>query len=219
MNNKKTKELYALGVGHNTPVFIDLAFDCGYQIKGLYHYNNDRTGETDHGFNILGSFDDLFSHGNLTGKSFLLTMGDSSIRMNLAKKIIELGGNVPTLIHPTAVISRFATISKIGVYISAFSFVQADSFVGDNTVILSHVNISHTTTIGKGCFIAGGATIGAYTEVEDNVFIGQGALSISAKVKKIGAKSYVGARSLLTKEVPEKVVVAGCPARIIKQIN
>lgn len=219
MNNENTKELYALGVGHNTPVFIDLAMDCGYSIAGLYHYNNDRTGEIDHGFNILGSFEDLFSLGNLTGKSFLLTMGDSSIRMELAKRIIELGGNVPTLIHPTAVISRFATISKIGVYISAFSFVQADSSVGDNTVILSHVNISHTTTIGKGCFIAGGATIGAYTEVEDNVFIGQGALSISAKVKKIGKQSYVGARSLLTKDVPENTVVAGCPARIIKRIN
>lgn len=219
MNNENTKELYAFGVGHNTPVFIDLAMDCGYSIAGLYHYNTDRTGEIDHGFNILGSFEDLFSLGNLTGKSFLLTMGDSSIRMELAKRIIELGGNVPTLIHPTAVISRFATISKIGVYISAFSFVQADSSVGDNTVILSHVNISHTTTIGKGCFIAGGATIGAYTEVEDNVFIGQGALSISAKVKKIGKQSYVGARSLLTKDVPENAVVAGCPARIIKRIN
>lgn len=213
------KELYALGVGHNTPVFIDLALDCGFQIKGLYHYNGERTGEVDHGFEILGSFEDLFSKENFQGKSFLLTMGDSNIRAKLSKRIIEKGGTVPSLIHPTSVISHFAKISDLGVYISAFSFVQADSSVGDNTVILSHVNISHTTKIGKNCFIAGGATIGAYTLVEDNVFIGQGALSISGKVATIGQCSYIGARSLLTKDVPPKVVVAGIPAKIIKTFD
>lgn len=210
------KKIYALGVGHNTPVFIDLALDCGYEIVGLYHYNGDKTGEVDHGYKILGSFDDLFSRKSLQGLNFLLTMGDSKIRTELSKKIISKGGLVPTLIHPTSIISKFAKISDVGVYISAFSFVQADSFVGDNTVILSHVNISHTTHIGKGCFLAGGSIIGAYTNMEDDVFIGQGALSISGKVATIGHGAYVGARSLLTKNVPPNTVVAGIPAKVIK---
>lgn len=212
------KEIYALGVGHNTPVFIDLALDCGYEVVGLYHYNNDRTGESDHGYEILGSFEDLFSKKSLKGQNFLLTMGDSKIRTGLSKKIIDKGGIVPTLIHPTSVISKFANISDVGVYISAFSFVQADSSVGENTVILSHVNISHTSHVGKGCFVAGGAIIGAYTKMEDNVFVGQGALSISGKVSIIGQGAYVGARSLLTKDVPANTVVAGIPAKVIKHI-
>lgn len=210
------KKIYALGVGHNTPVFIDLALDCGYEIVGLYHYNGDKTGEVDHGYKILGSFDDLFSRKSLQGLNFLLTMGDSKIRTELSKKIISKGGLVPTLIHPTSIISKFAKISDVGVYISAFSFVQADSSVGDNTVVLSHVNISHTTHIGKGCFLAGGSIIGAYTNMEDDVFIGQGALSISGKVATIGHGAYVGARSLLTKNVPPNTVVAGIPAKVIK---
>ena len=75
------KEIYALGVGHNTPVFIDLAESCGYKIAGLYHYNSERTNEFDHGFKILGSFDDLFDEDNsLTDKNFLLTMGNNEIR-------------------------------------------------------------------------------------------------------------------------------------------
>ena len=212
----KQKEIYALGVGHNTPVFIDLALDCGYEVVGLYHYNSDRTGEKDHGYEILGSFEDLFSKKSLQGQNFLLTMGDSKIRAELSKRIMDKGGFVPTLIHPTSVISKFAKVSDVGVYISAFSFVQADSSVGENSVILSHVNISHTTHIGKGCFIAGGAIIGAYTNMEDNVFIGQGALSISGKVATIGQGAYVGARSLLTKNVPANTVVAGIPAKVIK---
>ena len=124
MNGKMNKEMYALGVGHNTPVFIDLAEACGYTIVGLYHYNDDRTGEVDHGFNIIGSFEELFSKGNLHGMNFLLTMGDNKIRTELTDRIISLGGNVPTLIHPTAIISRFAEISPIGVYISPFTYLK-----------------------------------------------------------------------------------------------
>ena len=56
------KEIYALGVGHNTPVLLELAENCGYKIKGLYHYNDSRTGEFDHGLEILGSFDDMMNY-------------------------------------------------------------------------------------------------------------------------------------------------------------
>lgn len=209
------KKIYALGVGHNTPVFIDLAEACGYTIMGLYHYNEERTGEFDHGFKIIGSFNKLLNARDLTGMNFLLTMGDNSIRTELANKLIALGGNVPTLIHPTAVISRFAQISPIGVYISPFTYVQADSSIGKNTILLSHVNISHSTSIGNSCFIAGGAMVGAYTTVEDFVFIGQGALSISEKVKTIGEGAFIGARTLITKDIPPKTIVKGLPGKVI----
>lgn len=213
------KKIYALGVGHNTPVFIDLAIAAGYEIAGLYHFNSERTGQTDHGFEILGSFDDLMSRPSLDGCSYLLTMGDNNIRASLCRAIVDKGGEVPTIIHPLAIISKFAKISPIGVYISPFTYVQADSEVGCNTVLLSHVNISHTTHIGENCFIAGAAVIGAYTEVADNVFIGQGALSISGKVKSIGEGAYIGARSLLAHDVPPHAVVAGSPARILRFVN
>lgn len=214
-----TKEIYALGVGHNTPVLLDLAIGCGYIIAGLYHYNDERTGEVDHGFKILGSFNDLWQTGNCHGKKFLLTMGDLDVREELAKKIISLGGELPTLIHPSAVISTYAKISNIGVCIFPFVFVQSDSVVEDNTVILSHVNISHNTKISKNCFIAGGAVVGAYTEVEEHVFIGQGALTISGKCNIIGHHSFVGAGALVTKPIKSSSIVAGFPAKIIKKIQ
>ena len=59
------KEIYALGVGHGTPIFIELAEACGYKVGGLYHYNDARTGESDHGYIILGSFNDLLNSTNI----------------------------------------------------------------------------------------------------------------------------------------------------------
>ena len=86
---KEDKEIYALGIGRNTPVFIDLAEACGYTIAGLYHYNDDRTGEYDHGLKILGSFKDLYQKDTLAGMNFLLTMGDNQIRSDVFYKIIS----------------------------------------------------------------------------------------------------------------------------------
>ena len=208
------KEIYALGIGHNTPVFIDLAEACGYKIAGLYHYNDIRTGEIDHGYEIIGSFDDLFARGSLEGMNFMLTMGDNEIRTQLLAKILALGGNVPSMIHPPAGVSRFATISPVAVYISPFVYVQADTIVKQNTILLSHVNISHSCSIGCDCFIAGSSTIGAYTTVEDNVFVGQGVMTISGKVETIGHHAFLAARSLITKSVPAHATAIGQPAQI-----
>jgi len=212
---EKMKEIFLLGVGRNTPVFIELAEQCNYKVLGLYHFNEERTGETDHGFLILGSFNDLFSKESLLDFNFLLTMGDISIRAELSEKIRSKGGFLPTLIHPTALISRFSKIDD-GVCIGAFSNIQADTHLYQDTVVLSGVNISHNNTIGKGCFIAGGATIGAGTKLEDFVFIGQGVLTISLKVESIGSYAYICAGSLVTKSVSQFDIVAGSPAKRFK---
>nr|WP_319510896.1 hypothetical protein [uncultured Draconibacterium sp.] len=211
---EKIEEIFLLGIGANTPVFIDLAEHCGYVVKGLYHYNSDRTGEDEHGFRIQGSFDDLYDMNNLEGMNFLLTMGDNVIRREVAKKLREIGGKVPPLIHPTSVVSRFTKISD-GVCISAFSHIQADTKIGKDTVILSGVNVSHNNTIGEGCFIAGGSTIGAYTDVGNFVFIGQGVMTISSKVKNIGDHAFIGAGSLVTKTINKYERVVGRPAKSI----
>lgn len=86
------REIYALGVDHSTPLFIEIAEAAGWHIAGLYHYNNERTGEMDHGYKILGSIDDLFHQDN-QGKNFLLTMGDMQIRKEIKAKLTNWGGN------------------------------------------------------------------------------------------------------------------------------
>lgn len=207
--------IYALGIGHNTPVFLDLALDCGYEIGGLYHYNDTRTGEIDHGYEVLGSFEDLLSQ-KITGKQFLLTMGDMGIRRDLTDKIQSRGGILPSLIHPNAYISRWAEISKCGVLIFQMANIQADVKINANSVLLTQSNVAHSCEIGQFDFLSSKVSIGAYTTIEDNVFIGQGVTTISGKVNRIGAGSYIGARALITKPVPQNVVMCGFPAKILR---
>lgn len=96
------KAIYALGVGRATPIFIELAESCGYRVVGLYHYDDSRTGEMDHGFPILGSFDDLFN-SDVGGRNFVLTMGNMKIKL-LETKLQSLYFNLCTLIFTLSIL-------------------------------------------------------------------------------------------------------------------
>lgn len=207
------KEIYALGIGLSTICRIELAEACGYKVPALYHYNADRTGESDHGYKIVGSFEDLFSQ-EIKGKNFLLTMGDMKIRKELTERIISMGGFVPTLIHPTALVSPHANISDNGVLIEAQTIVQSDVIIKEGAFICGQSMICHQAKLDEYCFIGPQALIGAVNHVGPFAFIGQKSLLISRKNIEIGENAVVGAGSVVTKSVANDTVVIGSPAKI-----
>ena len=67
--------------------------------------------------------------------------------------------NISTLISPTAIIHPSAQVGK-NVSIGAYSILEHDVNIGDNTYIDAHAHIKPYTTIGKYCNIFHGAVIG-----------------------------------------------------------
>ncbi|MBN1821955.1 MAG: hypothetical protein JW833_14640 [Prolixibacteraceae bacterium] len=208
------KEIYILGVGPYSIVIAELAQICGFEVKGFYHYNNKRNGEIYYNIPIISSTSELLKN-DLTGKNFGLSMSDNMIRLDIAKQIRLKGGNIPSLIHPTVEISPSATIED-GIILKRNVSIQADSHLKRECIICDNTTICHHTTIAEGCFIAGAAVIGAYTNMERNVFIGQGAIISSGKVAKLGESAVIGAGSVVINDVEPFNVVAGNPARVIK---
>ncbi len=98
----------------------------------------------------------------------------------------------------------------------------------------SRISASDEIILGDGCMLANGAYItdsdwhGSYNRVDradeptpvylgDNVWVGDHATVL--KGVTIGDNSVVAARSVVTKSVPENVVVAGNPARVVKTLD
>jgi serine O-acetyltransferase len=87
----------------------------------------------------------------------------------------------------------------------------------------NNIIIGEATVIGKNCTILQGATIGSnlfkarykLATVGDNVLIGAGAKIIGPI--KIGNNVTIGANSVITKDIPDNVVVAGSPAKVVSQ--
>lgn len=183
-------------------------------MAGLYHYNENRTGETDHGFPILGFFADLLREG-LTSKNFCLTMGDMAIKQSVSLNLIHRGV-IPSLIHPTAVISRFADVSPCGVLVDSYCEIDSNATVEEGCVLRPHAMVSHDSHLFPYTFMGPKAYVGAYTDVESKAFIGQCSVLVSGKAKHIGKDALVGAGSVVVKPVSDKAIVAGNPARILK---
>lgn len=108
--------------------------------------------------------------------------------------------------------------------------------VGDFALICPGVRVDSASSIqiGANCMIASGAYLSdadwhdlydrtrpigttAPIVLEDNVWIGDGA--VICKGVTIGHNSIVGAGSVVAGDVPSNVVVAGNPARILKQLD
>ena len=78
-------------------------------------------------------------------------------------------------------------------------------------------------TVGKHCHIGAGAVLAGVIEpasatpvvVEDGVLIGANAVVIEGV--RIGAEAVVAAGAVVIEDVPPRAVVAGCPARVIKE--
>ncbi|WP_289006642.1 transferase [Parabacteroides sp.] len=208
------KEIYILGVGRNTIVTIDLAECCGYRVAGLYHYLSDRMGEQYFDHTIIGCNDELFEM-DLSNMQFAISVGDNDIRAYLYNAIVERGGKVVTLIHPTAIVSKYATIGD-GVCIHALSVVSPDVVIGNDCVISHNNLVTHGVRMENHCFMASNVILGANTVVDDFSFIGSGATIISTKVGRLGKHSYVGAGAVVTKPVGDGCVVVGNPAKIFK---
>lgn len=209
------KDIFILGVGCSTPLTIELAEACGYTVAGLYHYAPDKTGEIIYGVQVLGTHDDLLANNSLKGKQFALSMGDNTIRARLFAQLKEKGAILPSLIHPTCIISPRSSIGE-GTHMDSYCCVQPNSRIANNCMIRPYVLIAHNTTIGDNSFIAAHSTVGAYITVGENVFMGLSSTAISSKVETIGNHAVIGAGAVVNRDVEKNAVVVGNPARRIK---
>ncbi|MBQ7196820.1 MAG: 2,3,4,5-tetrahydropyridine-2,6-dicarboxylate N-acetyltransferase [Synergistaceae bacterium] len=139
---------------------------------------------------------------------------------NSAIPLLDLK-NIQARIEPGAIIRDNVVIGKNAVIMMG-AIINIGAVIGDGTMIDMGAVLGGRATVGKNCHVGAGAVLAGVIEpasakpviVEDNVLIGANAVVIEGV--HIGENSVVAAGAVVIEDVPPGKVVAGCPARIIK---
>lgn len=88
--------------------------------------------------------------------------------------------------------------------------------IGNNVMFAPNVQVYTATHPLSAEERISGKEMGYAIEIGDNVWIGGG--SIICPGVKIGKSTTIGAGSVVTKDIPDNVVAAGNPCRVIKEL-
>lgn len=118
-----------------------------------------------------------------------------------------------TLIDPTVFISRTAMIG-VGCVIFPHCYIGAQARVGDFLFSLSGSVINHDDVIEDRVTIASAVTLAGQVHVEADCYLGQS--STCRQLLRIGRGSVIGMGSVIVKDVVPNSVMAGNPARWLR---
>jgi 2,3,4,5-tetrahydropyridine-2-carboxylate N-succinyltransferase/tetrahydrodipicolinate N-acetyltransferase len=103
--------------------------------------------------------------------------------------------------------------------------VNIGAEIGQNTMLDMNTVIGGRAKIGDNCHIGAGSVIAGVIEppsadpvvIHDNVMVGANAVILEGV--EVEKNSVIAAGSIVTKDVPENIVVAGTPAKKIKNVD
>ena len=164
-----SRSLLILGAGGHGKVVLDVAesMECYEKIQFLDDGKDIGTEVLGH--KVVGKISECHLHSrNYTDA--IVALGNNEVRLELTKKLEELGYHIPILIHPSSVVSQYTNI-KEGTVIMPQAVINADASIGKACIINTGAVIEHDCEVGDGSHIAYRAVLGGGAKVGDKVLV------------------------------------------------
>lgn len=167
------------------------------------------------GTRVLGGLDAL-EEWSAPERAAIVCTGDNFKKQRLTEQVVRLGYQVVSRIHPRAVVATTAQIGE-GAIINAGAVIQPYAQLHKGVMVHAGVIVEHDNDIGDFVNLAPGARLAGWVTVKQRAYIYTGASVIPGKT--IGVDAQVGAGAVVIDDVPDRAVVVGVPARVVKYLD
>jgi sugar O-acyltransferase (sialic acid O-acetyltransferase NeuD family) len=217
-NSPPVPRIVVIGCSGHARVVVDILEENRSCVVGLLDTYK-APGTDVLGYKVLGSDDDLpaLRAANICD-SAVVAIGDNWVRSRMVERIRELAPDIRfvSAIHPSARIARDVSIG-VGTVIMAGVVVNTGCRIGDFCILNTSASLDHDSTMGQFSSLAPRAVTGGGVEIGAFTVIAIGA--VVSHAIRVGAHAVVGAGATVVKNVPDRVVAYGTPARTIRERN
>jgi sugar O-acyltransferase (sialic acid O-acetyltransferase NeuD family) len=199
------KDLYVIGGGGHAKVIIGMCQALGRPVEAVLDDDSAKWGTSLLGVPVRGPVASMPA-----GACAVIAIGDNDRRRRLSGAAVEYA----TVVHPRAFVDPSASLGA-GVVVFAGAIIQPDARVGAHSIINTAATVDHDCEIGPFVHVAPGVHLAGNVRVDEGAFLGIG--SVVTPGRRIGAWSVVGAGGVVVKDIPERAIAMGVPARVIRE--
>jgi sugar O-acyltransferase (sialic acid O-acetyltransferase NeuD family) len=209
-----TANIFVYGARGHGKVVADILQACGQRVCGFIDDGADSIGSQVLGLPVCGGFTWLKDRTQQTPVAVVLGIGKNEARKEVAERCRSAGIKLLTAIHPGAVVSTSARIGD-GTVIMARAVVNPDSIIGECAVVNTGAVVEHDCVVGDYAHLSPNSSMGGAARLGALSWLGMSAAIIHGV--SVGVGTVVGAGAVVIRDLPDRVVAIGVPARIRRE--
>lgn len=202
------RKLIIIGAGGFAKTVIDSLDHGKYEIKGFI--DTFKTGEHQ-GYPILGDVLSVINEPNQY--VYFIAIGDPDCRALWMCLLEKMQLSTINVIDKTSIISERSRLGTC-IYVGKMAIINCDSELENGVVVNTRALIEH------GNYISYCSNISTNVVLNGDVYVGSksfiGSCTVINGQLKVGNSSIIGSGSVVIRDIPDNVVVAGTPTRFIR---
>lgn len=203
--------LLIVGAGGHGAVVADAARESGWEVVGFADGNEALRGARRVGAEIVAIGDEEGVRLCLGGgHHVVVAIGAPEVRGRIARRYVDAGVPLATVVHPTAWISCHSRVGP-GSVVFAGAVVQARAQLGANCIVNTRASVDHDAVLEDLVHLSPGVSLGGTVRVGRATHLGVG-VSVRNDVT-IGPGAVVGVGAAVVADLPGEAVYVGVPAR------